>query len=85
MMMIGACYAGIFLYADDIILLASSVQALQSLINICESELNSLCMAVNKSACLRFGPRYKNVCVNVMVSGLVVIWVMSVTVMQAYV
>ena len=33
--------------ADDTVLLASSVQALQSLINICESELNSLCMAVN--------------------------------------
>ena len=44
---IGACCAGIFLYADDIILLAPSVQALQSLINICESELNSLCMDVN--------------------------------------
>ena len=27
-----------------------------------------------KSACLRFGPRYINVCANVMVSGLVVIW-----------
>ena len=49
----GACCAGIFLYADDIILLTPSVQALQSLINICESELNSLCMAVNaKKICL---------------------------------
>ena len=49
------CCAGIFSCADDIrlILLAPSVQALQSLINICESELNSLCMAVNaKKICL---------------------------------
>ena len=77
---IGACCAGIFLYADDIILLAPSVQALQSLISICESELNSLCMAVNakKSACLRFGPRCKNVCDNVMVSSLAINWITSV-------
>ena len=50
---IGACCVGIFLYADDIILLAPSVQALQSLFNICESEPNSLCMTLNlkKSDC----------------------------------
>jgi len=35
---IGATCTGIFLYADDIILLAPSVQALQSLISICESD-----------------------------------------------
>jgi len=83
---IGACCASIFLYADDIILLAPSVQALQSLANICESELKSLCMAVNakKSACLRFGPRYKNVCANVMVSGLAVSWVKSVRYLGVY-
>ena len=42
------------------ILLAPSIQSLQSLISLCESELNFLCMAVNakKSVCLRFGPRY---------------------------
>ena len=83
---IRACCTGIFLYADDIILLAPSVQALQLMINICESELSSLCMAVNakKSACLRFGPRYKNACANVIVSGLVVNWVMSVRYLRVY-
>jgi len=83
---IGTCCAGIFLYADDIISVASSVQALQSLINICESELNSLCMAVNakKFACLRCGPRYKNVCANVMVSGLAVNWITSVRYLGVY-
>ena len=39
---IGASCTAIFLYADDIILLAPSVQALQLLINICISELNYL-------------------------------------------
>jgi len=82
----GAICTGIFLYADDIILLAPSVQALQSMISICESELNYLCMAVNakKSACLRFGPRYKNGCANVMVSGHVVNWVTSARYLGVY-
>ena len=82
----GACCAGIFLYTDDIILLAPSVQALQSLIDICESELNSLCMAVNakKSACLRYGSRYKTACANVMVSGFVVNWLTSVRYLGVY-
>ena len=50
---IGASCAAIFLYADDIILLAPSVQALQSLVNICNSELSFLDMAINtKKICL---------------------------------
>jgi len=44
---IGASCAAIFLYADDIILLAPSVQALQSLVNICNSELSFLDMAIS--------------------------------------
>ena len=36
---IGANCTAIFLYADDVILLAPSVQALQSLVDICASEL----------------------------------------------
>ena len=55
----GSC---IFLYADDIIPLAPSAQALQSLVNICELELKRLDVAINasKSVCMRFGPRYKS-------------------------
>ena len=50
---IGANCTAIFLYADDVILLAPSVQALQSLVDICASELEFLDMAINvgKSAC----------------------------------
>jgi len=53
--------------------------ALQSMINICESELNSLYMAVNAniSACLLHGPRYKHVCANVMGSDLSFNWITS--------
>jgi len=63
----------------DIILLAPSVQALHLLVSICISELNYLDMAINvkKSACMRFVPRYKNVCANVVVSGALINWVTS--------
>jgi len=44
---IGVLCTAIFLYADDIILLAPSIQVLQSLIRVCELELNFICMTVN--------------------------------------
>ena len=52
----------IILYADDIILLAPSVTALQSLLDTCEDELYSLDMFIisSKSNCVRFDPRFKN-------------------------
>jgi len=61
-MQILAIWTAIFLYADDVILLAPSVCALQSLVAICASELEFLDMAINviKAACMRFGPRYSS-------------------------
>jgi len=44
---IGACCTAIFLYADDVIMLAPSVCALQSLVNVYMTELQFLDMAVN--------------------------------------
>ena len=43
-----------FMYADDIILLAPSVSALQRFLCVCETELQWLDMSinVNKSACI---------------------------------
>jgi len=43
-------------------------------------------MTVNakKSACLRFGPRYKNACSSVMVCGLPVNWVTSARYLGVY-
>jgi len=48
-----------FCMLTTFILLAPSVQALQSLVNICVTELNFLDMAINttKSSCLRYGSR----------------------------
>ena len=50
----------IVLYADDILLLAPSVNELQHLLTMCEAELNSIDMKINvsKSCCLRIGPRH---------------------------
>jgi len=50
----------IVLYADDILLLAPSVNELQHhLLTMCEAELSSIDMKINvsKSCCLRIGPR----------------------------
>ena len=55
----GICFS-ILMYADDIILLAQSVSALQHLLDVCESELQYLYMSinVNKSVCTRVGSRH---------------------------
>jgi Reverse transcriptase (RNA-dependent DNA polymerase) len=58
------CHLGLFLYADDIFLLASSISALQKLLNVCEYELNLLDLAINskKSVCTRIGSRWAAEC-----------------------
>ena len=49
------CFS-ILLYADDILLLAPSISALQKLVNVCEYELNRLDLAIStKSVCTRIG------------------------------
>ena len=57
----------IILYADDILLLSPSLCSLQNLFNKCEREITRLNMAinVNKSSCLRIGPRCDVICRNI--------------------
>jgi len=52
------------MYANDILLMAPSVIALQQLLYACEDELDLLDMtiSVNKSGCVQIGPRYKVKC-----------------------
>ena len=61
----------IVLYADDIILLSPSIQALQSLLIVCESELCYLDMVINakKSCCIRIGPRFNVTCAPIVTSS----------------
>ena len=52
------------MYADDVLLLARSVTALQKLLCACEQEFESIDMAINgkKSSCLRIGARRDKLC-----------------------
>ena len=56
-----------FLYADDILLLAPSVEGLQKLFTLCENELHDLGLSLNtrKTVCMRIGQRYKTSCCNI--------------------
>jgi len=68
----------IFLYADDILLIAPSVSSLQTLVDICETELMNVDMSINvkKSVCIKIGPRFNAECVNITsISGLQFKWV----------
>jgi len=76
--MIGIVSVNIFLYADDLILLAPSIGALQKMLDMCESQLTYLDMALNakKSVCMRFGPRHRDECCALTtVSGENLCWV----------
>ena len=68
----------VFLYADDIMLIALSILELEKLLHACEKELNYLDMKINfkKSCCLRTGPRYNVNCANVVsLSDCCISWV----------
>ena len=54
--------------------------------DICASELEFLDMAINvgKSACMRFGPRFKNACVDIVASGHSIKWEMSARYLGVY-
>ena len=77
---ISSAFAGILLYADDIMLLAPTVTALQIMLVACELELKSIGMQINvqKSACMRFGYRYDSPCSSIIsLSGNTLKWVTS--------
>ena len=70
----------IFLYADDILLLAPSVIGLQKLLAACEEELIFLDMKINekKSVCIRFGNRFNVSCAPIVTgSGHALDWVQT--------
>jgi len=76
-------------YADDILLLAPSVTALQRLLYACEVELNLLDMTINvnklKWACMRTGSRYKVKCKCITaVDGREILWCNTVKYLGVY-
>jgi len=65
-------------YANEILLIAPSVSGLQTLVNICETELMNVDTSINgkKSVCTRVGPRFNAKCVYITsISGLQFEWV----------
>ena len=67
------CYLGsvcfsIILYADDMLLLAPSINALQKLLTVCETELRKLDLSINakKSVCIRIGSQSSIECCKIL-------------------
>jgi len=60
----------IIIYSDEILLIAVTVSALESLLRACESELglHFLDMSINvkKSSCIRIGHRHTVICASIM-------------------
>ena len=74
----GIVNLSIFLYADDILLLAPSVFALQQLVLIVESFLLDIDMSINskKTVCMRAGPDYMKDCAPIaLINGDPLKWV----------
>ena len=71
-------FTGAFTYVcrRPCILVSASISGLQSMIDVCIDELNSLDMNINaeKSSCIRFGKGYKNDCAHVAVDGISLSW-----------
>ena len=75
---IGIVNSSIYLYADDILIVAPSVSALQYLVHLVEKYLSDIEMTLNvkKSACIRIGPHYADSCCNITtINGDVISWV----------
>jgi hypothetical protein len=66
-----------FLYADDLILISTSVSDLDALINLSSSILKSIDLHINfsKSCCMRIGKRFKNPCNPIFVGLNPIAWV----------
>ena len=60
----------IVLYADNILLIAPSINELQTMFRNCAKELEYLDMLINakKSCCLRIGPRFNATCTSIITS-----------------
>ena len=64
------------MYADDLLLISSSITHLKKLIDICISEFNLLDLAINgkKSGCTKFGVNHSNECNDLVVKDATFSW-----------
>ncbi len=67
----------VVVYADDIMLVTSSVSVLQKALEVCQRELENLDMAINekKTFCLRIGRRASVICASIVtLNGIALQW-----------
>ena len=59
-------YAAVFLYAGDILLIATTVSGLRAILTACKRELIDIDMCINvaKSKCILFGPKFEAPCAD---------------------
>ena len=64
------CYNS-FMYADDVILLSTTVTDLQRMFNLCSEIFSDLDLPINVDKChsLRIGPRCDNICCTLQIQG----------------
>jgi hypothetical protein len=74
---INSIFLGCLLYADDILLIASSVVEMQKMLDICADEMNAIgmCFNADKSVVMRIGKRFKMKCSELLLSGKVINYV----------
>ena len=63
---IGQVFAGVFVYADDITIIAPTPSAMRAMLNICDSYANEFCIKFNasKSKCLYYPSQANSRCKN---------------------
>ena len=68
---LGGCYIGCILYADDLVLISSSICDLQKMIDLCVDKLHKIDMLINTAKCaiLRFGQGYSRPCAPICLQG----------------
>jgi hypothetical protein len=66
-----------FMYADDLILIAITVQDLQSLVNISAGDISDIGLSVNcnKTFCIRIGPRHAVKPISILINSKNIEWV----------
>ena len=71
----------IFMFADDLVLVASSLIHLRIMIEICQCELDEIDMKLNvgKTQCIVFGKHYLRVRPNLVINGSDISWSRTVT------
>ena len=83
----GSTTSYIILYADDILIITSTLRDLQAIFTECEHYLSKVDMSINakKSCCIRIGPRFAAFCCDIVTStGAKIPWATTVKYLGIY-